>query len=177
MFISFGFGNEYLPISIEVRKTRSKEYSTIAGFFRQYELTYIVSDERDVIRVRTNYRKSPPEQVYMFRAVAPIENIRRVFLDYIRDINKLKEHPRFYNTLTTNCTTMIYAHTTMNPGHVPMSWKILLTGYAPEYLYERGRFDRSLPFAELKRRGHINARAHAADKAPDFSRLIRVGLP
>src|SRR5205809_701266 len=173
IFVSFGFGDEHLPISIEVRKTRSKEYSTIAGFFRQYELIYIVADERDVVRVRTNYRKSPPEEVYMFRAMGvPIENGRRIFLDYIRDINRLKTQPRFYNTLTTNCTTMIFAHTTVNPGHIALSWKILLSGYAPEYIYEQRRFDQSLPFEELKRRGHINARAQAADKSPDFSRLI-----
>ena len=177
IFLSFGFGDEHLPISIEVRKTRSKEYSTIAGFFRQYELIYIVGDERDVIRLRTNYRKSPPEEVYMFRTVAPIENGRRVFLDYIKDMNLIKDHPRFYKTLTTNCTTMILAHTTMNPGHLPMSWKVLLSGYAAEYAYDQARLDQSLPFAELKRRGHTNARAQAADKAPDFSRLIRVGVP
>jgi Domain of unknown function (DUF4105) len=178
IFLSFGFGDQHLPISIEVRKTRSKEYSTIAGFFRQYELIYVVADERDVVRVRTNYRKSPVEEVYMFRAVgAPIENGRRIFLDYMRDINRLKEHPRFYNTLTTNCTTVIFGHASVNPGHIPLSWKILLSGYAPEYVYEQGRFDRSLPFEELKRRGHINPRAQAAEKAPDFSRLIRVGMP
>jgi len=177
IFLSFGFGDEHLPISIEVRKTRSKEYSTIAGFFRQYELYYVVGDERDVIRVRTNYRKSPTEDAYMFRVLGSAENGRRVFLDYMREINELKERPTFYNTLTTNCTTMILAHAAVNPGHVPLSWKILLSGYAPEYVYERGRLDRSLPFAELKRRGHINAAAQAADTAPDFSRRIRAGLP
>jgi hypothetical protein len=178
IFLSFGFGDEHLPISIEVRKTRSKEYSTLAGFFRQYELIYVVADERDVVRVRTNYRKSPPEEVYMYRAVGvPIENGRRIFLDYLRDINRLKERPRFYNTLTTNCTTVIFAHSTVNPGHPPLSWKILVSGYVPEYLYELGRVDRSLPFEELKRRAHVNARAQAADKSPDFSRVIRVGVP
>jgi hypothetical protein len=177
LFVSFGFGDDHLAISIEVRKTKSKEYSTVAGFFRQFELVYVVGDERDVIRLRTNYRKSPPEEVYMFRTVGPIENGRRVFLDYIRDINEIKDHPRFYNTLTTNCTTMILAHTTVNPGHLPMSWKVLLSGYAAEYTYDQGRLDRSLPFAELKRRGHINPRAQAADRSPDFSRLIRVGMP
>jgi hypothetical protein len=177
VFMSFGFGDQHLPISIEVRKTRSKEYSTIPGFFRQYELYYVVADERDVIRVRTNYRKSPPEEVYMFRVLGPLENSRRVFLDYMRDINTLKTQPRFYNTLTTNCTTMIFAHTTVNPGHLPLSWKILLSGYVPEYVYEQGHFDQSLPFAELKRRGHINAVAQAADKAADFSQRIRAGLP
>ena len=177
LFVSFGFGDDHLAVSIEVRKTRSKEYSTVAGFFRQFELVYVAGDERDVIRLRTNYRKSPPEEVYMFRPVGPIENGRRVFLDYIKDMNLIRDHPRFYNTLTTNCTTMILAHTTVNPGHLPMSWKVLLPGYAAEYAYDQGRLDQSLPFAELKRRGHINARAQAADKSPDFSRLIRVGIP
>ena len=89
----------------------------------------------------------------------------------------LKTQPRFYNTLTTNCTTMIFAHTTVNAGHVPMSWKILVTGHLPEYVYEQGRFDRDVPFEELKRLGHINQRAQKADKSSDFSRLIRVGVP
>jgi hypothetical protein len=83
IFLSFGFGDEHLPISIEVRKRRSQPYSTLAGFFRQYELVYVAADERDVIRVRTNYRKSPPEQVYLFRAVGSVEIGRRIFLDYI----------------------------------------------------------------------------------------------
>jgi len=177
LFLSFGFGDDHLAVSIEVRKTRSKEYSTVAGFFRQFELVYVAGDERDVIRLRTNYRKLPPEEVYMFRTAGTIENGRRVFLDYIKDMNLIKDHPRFYNTVTTNCTTMILTHTTVNPGHLPMSWKVLLSGYAAEYAYDRGHLDRSLPFEELKRRGHINARAQAADKSPDFSRLIRVGIP
>jgi Domain of unknown function (DUF4105) len=177
LFLSFGFGDEHLAISIEARKARTKPYATLPGFFRQYELVYVVADERDVIRVRTNYRKSPPEEVYLFRAVGPIENGRRIFLDYMRDINELREHPRFYNTLTTNCTTMILARAAVNPGHIPYSWKVLFSGYAPEYVYEQGRLDRSLPFEELRRRAHINAAAQAADQAPDFSRRIRAGLP
>jgi hypothetical protein len=177
LFLSFGFGDDHLAISIEARKDRTKPYATLPGFFRQYELVYIVADERDVIRVRTNYRTAPPEEVYLFRTVGPIENGRRIFLDYMRDINVLREHPRFYNTLTTNCTTMILAHAAVNPGHIPYSWKVLFSGYAPEYVYERGRLDRSLPFEELKRRVHINAAAQAADQASDFSRRIRAGLP
>jgi hypothetical protein len=138
---------------------------------------YIVADERDVIRVRTNYRTSPPEEVYLFRVMGPLENGRRIFLDYMRDINELWEHPRFYNTLTTNCTTTILTHAAVNPGHIPYSWKVLLSGYAPEYAYERGRLDQSLPFEELKRRAHINPAARAADQVPDFSRRIRADLP
>ena len=147
------------------------------GFFQQYELVYVVGDERDIIRLRTNYRKDPPEDVYLYRMTGPIENGRRVFLDYIRDINELRARPRFYNTLTTNCTTMILAHGSVNPDHIPYSWKVLLSGYAPEYAYERGRLIRTMPFEELKRRSRINAAAQAADKAPDFSRRIRASLP
>jgi len=173
LFVTFGFGDDHLAISIEARKDRTKPYATLPGFFRQYELVYIVADERDVIRVRTNYRKDPPEEVYLFRIMGPIENGRRLFLDYLRDINELREHPRFYNTLTTNCTTMILTHAAVNPGHLTYSWKVLASGYAPEYAYERGRLDQSLPFKELKRRAHINAAAQAADQAADFSRRIR----
>ena len=177
LFITFGFGDDHLAISIEARKDRTRPYATLPGFFKQYELVYVVADERDVIRVRTNYRKSPPEDVYLFRLTGPIENGRRIFLEYMRDINELREHPRFYNTLTTNCTTMILAHAAVNPGSIPYSWKVLLSGYAPEYAYDMGRLDRSLPFEELKRRSYINPVAQAADQAPDFSRRIRAGLP
>jgi hypothetical protein len=177
LFVSFGFGEDHLAISIEARKDRARPYATLPGFFKQYELAYIVADERDVVRVRTNYRKDPPEQVYLYRVVSSMDNARRVFLDYLRDINELREHPRFYNTLTTNCTTMILAHTAMNPGHVPYSWKVLLSGHAPEYAYEQGKLDRSLPFEELRRRSLINPAAQAADQAADFSQRIRTGLP
>lgn len=173
LFLSFGFGDDHLAISIEARKDRTKPYATLPGFFRQYELVYVVGDERDLIRVRTNYRKDPPEDVYLYRIVGPIENGRRVLLDYLRDLNAVREQPRFYNTLTTNCTTMILAHAAVNPGHVPYSWKVLLSGYAPEYLYGMGRLDPSLPFEELRQRARINAAAQAADQAPDFSRRIR----
>jgi hypothetical protein len=177
-FLSFGFsGGGYLAVSIETRKERNEGYSTVKGFFKQYELYYVVADERDVIRVRTNYRKDPPEDVYLYRIVGPVENARRLFLEYMRALNALKEKPEFYNTLTTNCTTGIWLHTLINPGHLPFSWKLLLSGYVPEYVYEHHRLDNRLPFEELKRRSHINARAQAADTVEDFSRRIRSGLP
>lgn len=177
LFLTFGFGDDHLAISIEARSDRWEPYGTLRGFFRQYELVYVVGDERDVIRVRTNYRNDPPEDVYLYPIVGPIENGRRVFLHYLRDINELREHPRFYNTLTTNCTTMILAHTMMNPGHLSYSWKILLSGYTPEYLYQSGRLDQSVPFTKLRERALINAAARAADQAPDFSRRIRANPP
>jgi hypothetical protein len=177
MFVSFGFGDEHLGVSIEVRKVKGEGYSSLKGFFRQYELIYVVADERDIVRLRTNYRKDPPEEVYLYRVQTPRENMRRVFLDYLRAINELHERPQFYNTLTTNCTTNIAMHAHVNPQSLPMSWKVLLSGHAPEYVYEKGRLDRSISFEELRRRSLINLRAQAADQAPDFSARIREGLP
>jgi len=177
LLLSFGFGEDRLAISIEARKEEGEGYSSAKGFFRQYELYYVVADERDVVRVRTNYRKDPPEDVYVYRVVGPIENGRRIFLEYMRRLNNLREHPEFYNTLTTNCTTAILTNTRVNPESLPFNWKVLLSGYTPEYVYEQGRLDRSLPFEELQRRSLVNAAGQAADQAPDFSRRIRAGLP
>jgi hypothetical protein len=177
IMISFGFaGKDYLAVSIETRKEKGEAYSTLAGFFRQYELYYVVADERDVIGVRTTYRQ-PQEDVYIYPTRAPLQNIRRVFLDYIKAINELRERPGFYNTLTTNCTTTIRTHTRMNPESPPMSWKILLSGYVPAYLYDLGKIDTTMPFSDLEKRSLVNARAHAADKDSGFSQRIRDGLP
>lgn len=177
-FLSFGFaGGDYLAVSIETRKEKNESYSALKGFFKQYELYYVVADERDVVRVRTNYRKDPPEDVYVYRVHIPIENARRLFLEYMHRVNAMKRKPAFYNTLADNCTTGIWMNTRINPGHPPLSWKLLAVGYVPAFLYEAGRLDTSQPFAELQRRSHINARAQAADQAADFSRRIRVGVP
>lgn len=174
---SFGFGGkDYLAFSIETRKEKGEGYSTVAGFFRQYELVYIAADERDVVRVRANYRR-PREDVYVYRVRAPRENIRRTFLDYLKTINDMRERPEFYNTLTTNCTTSIRRHTQMTPESPPLSWKVLLSGYVPDHLYGLGRLDTAHPFAELERLSRVNARARAADRDPAFSERIRAGLP
>lgn len=176
--LSFGFGaGAHIAISIERRDERNEDYSTIKGLFKQYELIYVVADERDVIRLRTNVRRDPPEQVYLYRVRGSAENARRLFLEYARKINALRERPEFYNTLTTNCTSNIWVHTRVNPGHMPYSWQVLLSGYLPEYLYRHGKLDVSLPFANLQHRSLINAAAVAADRAPDFSERIRAGLP
>jgi hypothetical protein len=177
IFLSFGFGDDHLAVSIEARKEATEGYSSIKGFFKQYELIYIVGDERDLIRVRTNYRNDPPEDVYLYPLAGSIDNAKRVFLGYMQTINELRERPKFYNTLTANCTNVIWMHTRLNPGHVPFSWKILLSGYTPEYLHEQGKLHSDLPFDELKRRSRINERALQADQSPDFSRLIRAKAP
>jgi hypothetical protein len=177
LLVSFGFGGQdYVAISIETRKERTEDYSSIKGFFKQYELIYVVADERDVLRLRTTYRQ-PPEAVYLYRTRIPPARARRLFLDYVREINQLVAQPAFYNSLTTNCTTNIVLHLQAAGGIARYNWKILLSGYAPAYAYEVGGLDTSLAFADLKQRSHINARAQAADEAPDFSQRIRTGLP
>jgi hypothetical protein len=137
----------------------------------------VVADERDVVRLRTNYRRDPPEDVYVYRLQGPIENARAVLIAYLNKVNALNAAPDFYNTLTTNCTTNIWFHSLVNAEHLPLSWKILASGHVPEYLYESGRMDSGIPFPELQRRAHVNARAQAADAAPDFSRRIAPGMP
>ena len=178
VFLSFAFASgDHLAVSIETRKETSERYSTLKGFFRQYELYYVVADERDVIRLRTNYRHNPAEDVYVYRASGSIENGRRLFLEYVHRINALKANPEWYNSLTTNCTTNIWLNSRVNPAHLPFNWKILVSGYVPQYLYEHGRLvTGGLTFSELQRRMLINERAHAADAATDFSRKIRTEM-
>jgi len=174
IFVSFAFaGGDHLAISIEARKEKGEGYSILKGFFRQYELYYVVADERDVIRLRTNYRQDPPEDVYVYQIRGSVDNGRRLFTAYINKINDLNRSPEFYNTLTTNCTTNIWVHSKVNPEHPPFSWKILASGYVPQYLYETGKLDTRLPFAELQRSAYVNLQAKRADGAPDFSQRIR----
>jgi len=154
--------------SIETRKKIGQSYSAIGGLYRQYELIYVVADERDVIRVRTNYRHG--EDIYLYRLKVPSERVRAAFLEYVRTLNVLRDGPRWYNAVTDNCTTAIRQQRTVNE-RTPWDWRILANGYGDELLYERGAIDTSLPFTELKRRSLINARAVAADRSlqPDSS--------
>lgn len=178
LFVTFDFGADgKVAVSIEARKSKGEGYSSVLGFFRHYELYFVVADERDVVRVRTNYRKDPPEDVYRYGLKGGTEMARRLLLSYADRINAVAERPEFYSTLTTNCTTTIWQLAEVNPGRVPFSWKVLVSGYAAEYLYEQGRLDTSVPFEELTRRGHVNARAQAADQASDFSERIRAPAP
>ncbi len=177
--MSFDFeGEGSVCFSIETRKEKGEDYSTIKGFFRQYEIIYVVADERDLVRLRTNYReKGKGEDVYLYRLKASPEVARKVFLSYLRKVNRLKERPEWYNALTENCTTSIRQHTMPYNPNARLDWRMIVNGYIDEMLYENNDIDTSLPFADLKKRSYINPRAQAADKDPAFSQLIRVGLP
>jgi len=177
VMISFGFGgSDYVTFSIETRKEKHEAYSTIKGFFKQYELTYVVGDERDLIGLRTSFR-NPQEDVYLYRVSVTSERAKQFFLEYVKKINELRENPEFYNTLTTNCTTSIITLIRAFGGDIRYSWKIFLSGYTAEYAYELGRLDNSMPFADLRKRSYINQRAHEAGNDQNFSLKIREGLP
>ena len=169
--VSFQFGdNDYIAMSIETRKEVGEVYSAVRGFFRYYELIYTVSDERDVVRLRTNYRKG--EETYLFHTRATPEHARATFLNYLKKINRIHNRPEWYNALINNCTTNIAALA----GESEWDWRVVLNGRADQMLYERGDLaTANLPFAQLKEQAHINAAARAANDAADFSRRIRIG--
>jgi hypothetical protein len=173
--MSFEFaGGNCLCFSIEARKEKGEGYSAVKGLFRQFELVYIAADERDLIRLRTNYRKG--EEVFLFRLSGTPDQVRELFLDYLRRMNSLRQRPEWYSALTHNCTTSIRMQRAA-ADRAPWDWRMLANGYGDELLYERGMITTNLPLAELKERSHVNARARAADKDADFSRLIREGVP
>ena len=174
--VSFQFADAApLCFSIETRKQAGQSYSAIRGLYRQFALIYVVADERDVIRLRTNYRQG--EDIYLYRTTITPAQARERFQEYLRSLNEIRDHPRWYNAITTNCTTSIRDQ---HPAEdrMPWDWRILLNGKGDEMMFEHHTIvTAGLPFSELKARSLIDARAKAADAAPNFSELIRVDLP
>ncbi|MBT1073469.1 Lnb N-terminal periplasmic domain-containing protein [Pelotalea chapellei] len=172
--MSFGFDDgRYLCFSIETRKCIGQKYSAVKGFFKQYELTYVVADERDLVRLRTNYRH---EDVYLFRLNASKEVMRSTLLEYLRVVNRLREQPEWYNALTNNCTPNLRGHTAPYNPRGKWDWRLVANGYVDRFMYEEGVLDRSLPLSDLKKRSYINGTANATGDASDFSRRIRAGV-
>jgi hypothetical protein len=173
--VSWEFADgRYLAISIETRKERGEVYSPVLGFFREYELYYVVADERDVIRLRSNYRG---ENVHLYRLTTDPATARALLVDYLAEVNRLNAEPRWYNAMTHNCTTTIHLHAQHVAPSNPWDWRLLVNGKLDELGYERGAVDTSVPFSELRRRSDITERARAADVDPEFSMRIRDGLP
>src|SRR5215831_3454046 len=148
--MSFGFEDgRYLDFSIELRRTQNDQYSAIAGFFKTNELVYIGADERD----------------------------RALLVEYIKEANDLAAHPRFYNTLTTNCTTTIFNMMRAVTSSIPFDWRIILTGHLPSYLYEHGVVDTRIPLEELRRQADVTRRVDAGLSEVEFSSRLREGVP
>jgi len=164
----------HLSISIETRKEEGEAYSAVTGFFRQFELYYVVADERDLIALRTNHRD---ERVELYRIAASREGARAFLNDYLKELNALAEAPRWYNALTHNCTTTIWHHAKAVGSTFPTDWRLLANGYLVDLAYEHGSVDTSIALEELKRRSDITERARSADPGADFSKFIREGLP
>jgi hypothetical protein len=174
-FVSFIFDNASpVSISIETRPEIGESFSPIASMFKQFELIYVVGDERDLVRVRTNYRG---EKVYLYHLNISAENARLLFLVYLDRINQLADKPEFYHLLSNSCTINIirYANAAGRVGRI--NFRHFLNGLIDSYLYAKGWLNTTLPFDELRRRSQINAAAKAADQSPDFSRRIRASLP
>ena len=173
-FVSFGFGDrDFLAVSIEIRKEQGESFSALKGLMRQYEVMYVIGDERDLVKLRTNYRKDP---VHLYRIQATPERIRQTFLSMLGRANHLREHPEFYNTLTNTCTTNLVRHVNeITPERIPFSPAVLLPAHSDRLAYDLGLIDRSLPFDETRRRALINAAAAQYADDPDFSRRIRGG--
>jgi hypothetical protein len=171
---SFDFGPQgHIAFSIESRRETHETYSVIGGLYKLYELTCIVSDETDSVRLRSNIR--PGEDVYLYRLDLKPETVHARFSEFIETIDDLSKRPRFYNVLTANCTTAVRSQM---KTPVPMDWRIIANGKLDELLREKDALAvKNLPFPDLKRLSHINPKSKSLPADPTFSPLIRQGLP
>ena len=172
--LSFGFeGGDHVGISVEVRLEKGEGYDPALGAFGQFELIYVIADERDLIPVRVEHRDV---DVYIYPSTAPPEMARKLFVDMLKRANQLYEHPEFYDTLGNNCTTNIVRHiNAIAPGKVPYDYRVLLPGYADKLAYDLGLIDNRLPFEEVKRRARVNGSVLKYKDHPQFSVKIRGG--
>src|SRR6266403_411391 len=172
--MSFGFADgRYLDFSIELRRTQNDQYSAVAGFFKTHELVSIGADERDLLTLR----KVRNEQIQLYRLRTPPERARALLAEYVKQANDLAAYPRFYNTLTTNCTTTIFNMVRAVTSSIPFDWRIILTGHLPGYLYDHGAVDTSIPLEELRQRADVTGRIDAGLSEVEFSSRIREGVP
>jgi hypothetical protein len=170
--VSFGFADgRYLTFSVEVRREQGETFSALGGLFRQFELVYVVGDERDLIQLRSNHRR---DDVYLYPVDASKERISAFFLDMVERMNALRARPEFYDTLTNNCTTNLVAHLEkVSAVDVPYDHRTLLPAFSDALAYELDLIDNDAPLEVVRARHHINARALAAQGQEDFSRRIR----
>jgi hypothetical protein len=162
---------QYLAVSIETRKEQGEEYAAWKGSARQFELMYVLADERDVVQVRTNLRG---ENVYRYRTTATPEQTRMLLVDVLARTNQLASRPEFYDTLTNNCTTNLVDHINrIQPQRVKYDYRVLLPGYSDQLAFDEGLIQRAGTFEETKARAYVNPKALAAANRTDFSHAIR----
>ena len=175
LIMSFGFdGGEQLAWSIEVRRERNGQYSPAADAFKTDTIVHLATSERDTVRLRTNVRG---EDVRLYRLRTPPEQARALLLQYVEEANALSAKPAFYNSITTNCTTAVATMVRAAGGSLPLDWRLVVNGYLPGYLYDRGAIVTTIPLSQVTALARIDDRAKVADRSPEFSRLIRIGVP
>ncbi|MGC7403238.1 DUF4105 domain-containing protein [Pandoraea pneumonica] len=173
--VSFGFSDgQRVVFSIEIRKKRGQSFSAVGGFFKDFEATLVAADERDILRVRSNVRG---EDVHLYRLNIPAAELRKVFVGYLERARDLQRTPEWYNTLTSNCTTIVFELARIIAPGLPLDYRLLLSGYFAEYAYDQGGLTPGFTYDQLQSRGDFVKRALAAGDSPDFSTLIRQGVP
>lgn len=170
--VSFSFADgQRVTFSVEIRREKTEEFSSIAGFFKSYELAFIAADESDILYLRTNMRR---EDTYLYPLALPRQAAAALFLTYINAANERAETPQFYDTLTSNCTTVIFDLARLVSPGIPMDWRILLSGYLPSYLLDQDATLWKLPEKELRAKAAISAKAlERPTNGPDYSTIIR----
>ena len=175
VLVSFGFADEqFVTFSVEIRKKKGQTFSEIAGFFKQYELSILAIDERDAVAVRPNVRG---EDTFLYRIDMPEAIRRQLFLSYIEQANQLIEEPRFYNTVTANCTTLVFGMMQHISGGLPLDSRLLLTGYLPSYIEELDGLTDGFDLTQLRTAGRITERSKQAANSENYSKIIRQGVP
>lgn len=171
-FLSFGFDdNTYVAISVEIRKKKGQSFSPWRTFLKQYELMYVVADEQDVVKLRTNYRK---DTVYMYPTRIDQAHAQKLFLSMIQRVNELHNKPEFYNLLTNTCTTNIVSHVNeISEIKVPFSYRVLMPGYSDKLAYDLGLLDTALTYDQIRKAYQINDKAMKYASSSDFSIKIR----
>jgi hypothetical protein len=174
-FLSFEFeDNSFISVSVEIRKKVGQSYSIFKSFFIKYNLVYVIGDEKDLIKLRTNYRY---DDVYMYPIKTPISKAKKLFLDVVESANKLHDNPRFYNVFNSNCTTVLLKHANkLRIDKLKYSWKIFLPAYSDRLIYENGLIDTDLSFEDMKKKFRINSLAKKSGNLKDFSLNIRKNI-
>jgi len=170
-FLSFGFNDSYIAVSVEIRKEKGEQFSPVKGLFKQYEIMYVLGDEEDLIKLRSNYRN---DSVYVYPVNTTQETMQLLFIDILNHTNKLYTAPEFYNSISNTCTTNIAKHANhIRPGRIPFSFAILAPGYSDRFAYNLGIINTTLPYEEIRTHYKINERALKYANSSDFSLRIR----
>ncbi|MCV6598649.1 MAG: DUF4105 domain-containing protein [Mangrovicoccus sp.] len=175
MIVSFGFADgQYLTWSVEVRRSLGGVFSPIADAFKANPLVIIAATEKDVIGLRTNLRK---EDVRLFRLATDKQSARRLLTEYVHAANVLSRTPRWYNSITTNCTTVVWKMMRAMGARPSWDWRMIVNGYLPEYAYDAGSLNPHYSVQELRELGSVSPKGQAFGVKPGYSQAIREGVP